>query len=85
MPRNLIKPPSISIMKAGKPVPINTCEITSIKWEPPKLTLLLFDSVLVDFGDSDAEQAFQTLSDWGIRRDDTLGTARYHETEPITL
>jgi hypothetical protein len=69
--------PTISITKSGNPVSIETSEITSIKWDPPILTLLLFKTVLMNFPDSDAELAYETLSSWGIRQDDTLGTARY--------
>ena len=67
---------SVTILKSGKPIPLEVSDIIALKWARPKLTILLFESVLVDFQDRDAEAAFLLLKNEGIPVDESLGKVR---------
>ena len=52
-------------------------DITAMKWESPKLTLLVVESVLMDFKEADAQQAFIKLQKLGMPIDESLGKVRW--------
>ncbi|MGK0185604.1 MAG: hypothetical protein ACI9R3_001382 [Verrucomicrobiales bacterium] len=73
-PTHRAKIATIRITKSGIPVDIEISEITAVKWDCPILTILLFETILMEFKDSDAESAFAELSRVGIPTDSSLGT-----------
>ena len=64
---------TISITKSGIPVELEISEITGLKWNPPILTIVRFDTILMDFKAADAEWAYEELSRAGIPTDSSLG------------
>ena len=63
----------IAILKLGNLEVIEIDDITAMKWESRKLTLLIIGAVLMDFKDVDARQAFNSLRKLGIPIDMSLG------------
>ncbi|MEZ5323729.1 MAG: hypothetical protein R3F19_01480 [Verrucomicrobiales bacterium] len=66
----------ITATRFGRPEVLLIDDITAMRWEAPKLTLLIVENILMDFNGPDARQCFNELQRFGIPIDHRLGSAR---------